>query len=96
MGTFINSCVILVCCIFSVLNFIGLLYAGYLYFINKYAIVTLEDWNKVAVFYNEHFSEYDENGEPIPEEKSGGCGFFVGSLEEECYDEEGKDRKKKK
>lgn len=74
--------------ILSVVNTIILIGVSYRYFIDHYTVVTLEDWNKVANFYNAHFDEYDDNGEPIPEEKVGGCGFFQDQIEEIDEDEQ--------
>ena len=37
---------------------------------------------------SEYYDEYDDNGEPIPEEKAGGCGFFHDQIEEIDEDEQ--------
>lgn len=74
--------------ILSVVNTIILIGVSYKYFADHYTVVTLEDWNKVANFYNAHYDEYDDNGEPIPEERAGGCGFFHDQIEEIDEDEQ--------
>ena len=74
--------------ILSVINTIILIGISYKYFVDHYTVVTLEDWNKVANFYNAHYDEYDDKGEPIPEEKVGGYGFFHDQIEEIDEDEQ--------
>jgi hypothetical protein len=39
-------------------------------------------------FYNAHFEEYDEEGNPIKEDKAGGYGFFQEQLAEEYEEDE--------
>ena len=85
----------------TILNTILIVLLGLKYFNDNYTIVSLQDWNKVANFYNAHYDEYDDkaynttntlvdddNGEPIPEEKAGGCGFFHDQIEEIDDDEQ--------
>ena len=72
----------------TILNTILIVSLGLKYFNDNYTIVSLQDWNKVANFYNAHYDEYDDNGEPISEEKAGGCGFFHDQIEEIDEDEQ--------
>lgn len=61
--------------ILSVLNFIGLVIAGKIYFDNHYIIVDLDTWNTVGNFYNER---HDDEGNEITQELAGGTGISVG------------------
>ena len=73
--------------VLTLFNSIVLAVAGIMYFNKTYTIQRIEDWNTLAAFYNEHADEYDEDGEPIKEEKAGGFGFAT-YLEEESEEEE--------
>lgn len=61
----------------TVLNFVILIGICLFYFKETYTIVDLQTWNTIVQFYNTHVDEYNENGEPIKEEKVGGFGFQV-------------------
>ena len=78
----------LIVTITSIINTIILLGIVIKYLKDNYTICTIEQWNTVVKFYNKHYSEYDENDNPLPEEKSGGVGFQVFNDEEEYTDEE--------
>ena len=77
--------------ILSVLNFGGLLTAGVLYFKDKYTIVTIEQWNKIAQVYNalaeKNLLDCIDNLAPN-QEACGGVGFFKEQLDEELDEEE--------
>lgn len=64
------------CFCISLINLILIVCMSIVYFKNNYVITTIEQWNELANFYNAHIGEYDEDGNPIPEDKVGGCGFF--------------------
>ena len=66
----------------TILNTILIVLLGLKYFKDNYTIVSIQDWNTLANFYNDHVDEYDEDGKPIKEEKAGGFGF-ASYLEEE-------------
>lgn len=79
---------------FTILNFIGLIIAGVLFFKERYVIVSLEQWNMIAHVYNHCATEgmIDEEGnfltESVPE-LPGGVGFFREEIpDEEDYEEE--------
>ena len=72
----------------TILNTVLIVLLGLKYFKDNYTIVSTQDWNTLANFYNDHFEEYDEDGKPIPEEKSGGFGFQVIDEQEEYNDDE--------
>ena len=61
--------------ILSILNFIGLIIAGKIYFENHFVIIDIETWNTVGNFYNER---HDEEGNEITQELAGGTGIAVG------------------
>lgn len=73
--------------VLTLFNSIVLAVAGIMYFNKTYTIQRIEDWNTLAQFYNDHADEYDEDGEPIKEEKAGGFGFAT-YLEEEAEEDE--------
>ena len=73
--------------VLTLFNSIVLAVAGIMYFNKTYTIQRIEDWNTLAAFYNDHADEYDEDGEPIKEEKAGGFGFAT-YLEEEAEEDE--------
>ena len=73
--------------VLTLFNSIVLAVAGIMYFNKTYTIQRIEDWNTLAAFYNDHADEYDEDGEPIKEEKVGGFGF-ASYLEEEPEEDE--------
>ena len=73
--------------VLTLFNSIVLAVAGIMYFNRTYTIQKIEDWNTLAQFYNDHADEYDEDGEPIKEEKAGGFGFQT-YLEEEAEEDE--------
>lgn len=64
----------------TILNSIILIVFCIIYFKNNYTICDLETYNMLVKFYNAHFEEYDEEGNPIKEDKAGGCGFFQEQL----------------
>lgn len=72
--TILNSTILIVFCI--------------IYFKNNYTICDLETYNMLVKFYNAHFEEYDEQGNPIKEDKTGGYGFFQEQLIEEYEEDE--------
>lgn len=83
--------------ILSILNFIGLLTAGVIYFKEKYTIVPIEEWNRIAGVFNAAVTagQVDENDTFIPakeipvDELPGGYGdFFRDALYEEEDDTE--------
>lgn len=82
--------------VLSSLNFIGLLIAGFLYFKEKYIIVSLEQWNMIAHVYNHCVTEgmIDEEGNFLTEsvqELAGGTGFFKEEIPDVYYEEEEED-----
>lgn len=70
----------------TILNTILIVLFGLKYFKDNYTIVSIQDWNTLANFYNDHADEYDEDGKPIKEEKAGGFGFQT-YIEEESEEE---------
>lgn len=70
---------VLVCAVIANIGIVAFLV--YDWFVKNYTVVDLETWNKIAVFYNENYSEE-------PQELAGGVGFFREQLIEECDDEE--------
>lgn len=74
--------------VLTLFNSIVLAVAGIMYFNKTYTIQKIEDWNTLAQFYNDHADEYDEDGEPIKEEKTGGFGFQTYIEEEPEEDNE--------
>ena len=70
----------------TIFNTILIVLLGLKYFKDNYTIVSIQDWNTLANFYNDHVDEYDEDGKPIKEEKAGGFGF-ASYLEEEPEEE---------
>ena len=62
----------------TIFNTILIVLLGLKYFKDNYTIVSIQDWNTLANFYNDHVDEYDEDGKPIKEEKAGGFGIDVG------------------
>lgn len=72
----------------TILNSIILIVFCLIYFKNNYTICDLETYNMLVKFYNAHFEEYDEEGNPIKEDKAGGYGFFQEQLEEVNEDDE--------
>ena len=62
----------------TIFNTILIVLLGLKYFKDNYTIVSIQDWNTLANFYNDHVDEYDEDGKPIKEEKVGGFGIDVG------------------
>lgn len=86
--------------ILTVLNSIGLIIAGGIYFKETYTIVRIEKWNEIVHIVNEvtQAGLLNEEGEvEIPQELSGGCGFFKDEIPEVYEDEEEskKDSKRK-
>ena len=81
--------------VLSIINLIGFIVAGVLYFKEKFCIVSIEQWNELATIYNKVITAglIDEEGnlvkdqEPIPE-LPGGYGFFKDELPEEIIEEE--------
>lgn len=79
----------------SIINTLGLLIAGVIYWKNNFTIVRLEEWNLAANAYNTlgELGLLDENGElhvetsseesEEPIEQAGGEGFFRDSLYED-------------
>lgn len=65
----------------TVVNIGIVIFLVYDWFVKNYTIVDLETWNKIAVFYNENYSEEIQ-------ELAGGTGFFREQLVEEYEDEE--------
>ena len=59
----------------TIFNTILIVLLGLKYFKDNYTIVSIQDWNTLANFYNDHVDEYDEDGKPIKEEKAGSFGF---------------------
>lgn len=74
--------------VLTLFNSIVLAVAGIMYFNKTYTIQRIEDWNTLAAFYNDHADEYDEDGEPIKEEKAGGFGIDVGFGADYLQDDE--------
>lgn len=75
--------------ILNILNICGLLTAGILYFKEKYTIVTIEEWNKIATIYNIAITSgvITEDGEINETAVIPNIGFFKEQLEED-YEEE--------
>jgi len=78
---------------FTILNFIGLIIAGVLFFKERYVIVPLEEWNMIAHVYNHCATEgmIDEEGNFLTEsvqELAGGTGFFKEEIPDVYYEEE--------
>ena len=75
--------------ILNILNICGLLTAGILYFNEKYTIVTIEEWNKIATVYNIAITSgiMTEDGEINETAVIPNIGFFKEQLEED-YEEE--------
>lgn len=76
--------------ILNILNICGLLTAGILYFKEKYTIVSIEEWNKVATVYNIAITSgiMTEEGEINETAVIPNTGFFKEQLEEVYDDEE--------
>lgn len=77
--------------ILTVLNSIGLIIAGGIYFKETYTIVRIEKWNEIVHIVNEvtQAGLLNEAGElEIPQELAGGCGFFKDEIPEVYEDEE--------
>lgn len=74
--------------VLTLFNSVMLAVAGIMYFRKTYTIQKIEDWNTLAMFYNEHADEYDEEGQPLKEEKAGGFGFQVYDSEELVEEDE--------
>lgn len=70
---------VLVCAVIANIGIVAFLV--YDWFVKNYTIVDLETWNKIAVFYNENYSEEIQ-------ELAGGTGFFREQLVEEYDNEE--------
>lgn len=73
--------------IMTIINICSLILIAVVYFREHYTIVSLEQWNELAHFYNEHVESEQEDSE----EKAGGCGFFweyISPLEEEYEEDE--------
>lgn len=98
---------IIIVLILSILNFVGLLTAGVIYFKEKYTIVPIEEWNRIAGVFNAAVTagQVDENDTFIPakeipvDELPGGYGFFKEEIPDEEFEEEeeeeGKNKRKK-
>ena len=71
--------------ILNILNICGLLTAGILYFKEKYTIVSIEEWNKIATVYNIAITSgiMTEEGEINETTISPNIGFFKEQLDEE-------------
>lgn len=78
--------------ILNILNICGLLTAGILYFKEKYTIVTIEEWNKIATVYNIAITSgiMTEDGDINETAIAPNVGFFKEQIEEgyEEYEEE--------
>lgn len=82
--------------IFSIINFIGLLIAGKIYFDNTFVIKYMDEWNILANVFNKamELGYIDDNNEFIPpcelpaEELAGGEGFFKEYIDDISYEEE--------
>ncbi|MBQ2350101.1 MAG: hypothetical protein II393_02375 [Cytophagales bacterium] len=78
--------------VLSLINLVGLIIAGCLYFKETYCIVSIEHWNEIATVYNTVVTAglVDEKGElTSPPELAGGCGsFFRDQLEEDYYEDD--------
>ena len=72
----------------TIFNTILIVLLGLKYFKDNYTIVSIQDWNTLANFYNDHVDEYDEDGKPIKEEKAGGFGIAVGFGADYLQDDE--------
>lgn len=85
--------------ILTVLNSIGLIIAGSIYFKETYTIVRIEQWNEIVHIVNEvtQAGLLNEEGElEVPQELAGGCGFFRDEIPEVYEDEEEEEGDKKK
>lgn len=61
--------------ILSVLNFVGFLIAGKIYFDNHFIISDLDTWTTLCDYWNEH---HDAEGNELTKELAGGTGISVG------------------
>lgn len=73
---------VLICAVIANIGIV--VFLVYDWFVKNYTVVDLETWNKIAVFYNENYSEEIN-------ELPGGCGFFREQLVDEYDDEEEED-----
>lgn len=69
--------------IFSVLNFLGFIVAGVIYFNKNYEILPKDVYQVLADTYEKSMKE-----EESTQELAGGCGFFREQVEEVYEDEE--------
>lgn len=69
--------------IFSVLNFIGFIIAGVIYFNKNYEILPKDVYQALADTYEQVSKE-----EQASQELAGGCGFFREQVEEEYDDDD--------
>lgn len=82
--------------ILSIINLLGLITAGLIFFKRNYVIVSMEEWNTVAGVFNAAVcaGQVDENDTFIPakeipvDELPGGYGFFKEQIDEDLYEEE--------
>ncbi|MBP5596334.1 MAG: hypothetical protein J6Y02_13185 [Pseudobutyrivibrio sp.] len=78
------------CLILNILTLLGLCLAGCIYFKEKYTIVTIEQWNKIATIHNIAITSglMTEDGEINETVVSPNIGFFKEQLEDGTYEEE--------
>lgn len=69
--------------IISMINFIGIVIAGIIYFNNNYEILPKEVYQVLSDTYEKSIKEEDAN-----QELAGGCGFFMDQIEDVCDEEE--------
>lgn len=76
--------------IFNILNICGLMTAGILYFKEKYTIVSIEEWNRVATVYNIAITSGIITNEGKINESAvvPNVGFFKEQLDEEIKEED--------
>lgn len=89
---------IIIVLILSILNFIGLLTAGVIYFKEKCTIVPIEEWNRIAKVYNVAVTAglVTEDGELTPPIAPDNVGFFKEQVDEDFYEEEEEEEEDKR
>ncbi len=76
--------------VLNILNICGLMTAGILYFKEKYTIVSIEEWNRVATVYNIAITSgiMTDEGKINESAVIPNVGFFKEQLEEELEEED--------